>query len=189
LTTARGDILTIGAVFALYFASSGIESLRIGLNRAYGLSERRPWWLLRLESIGYVLVAARGGQYFVDFVGNAAGDFARPGPNDQPGHFVGEVLRADKAGNGRNQDQEREHRHQDRQRDVARYRPAVVGIEAEEGVHGHAVAQADRLQRPHLCILSAGQFIHSIAFVHCTHKFIIMGSSLSSSLGSSFGPG
>lgn len=60
LTTARGDILTIGAVFALYFASSGIESLRIGLNRAYGLTERRPWWLLRLESIGYVLVAAVG---------------------------------------------------------------------------------------------------------------------------------
>jgi membrane protein len=60
LTTARGDILTIGAVFALYFASSGIESLRIGLNRAYGLSETRPWWLLRLESIGYVLVAAAG---------------------------------------------------------------------------------------------------------------------------------
>jgi membrane protein len=60
LTTARGDILTIGAVFALYFASSGIESLRIGLNRAYGLTEARPWWLLRLESIGYVLVAAVG---------------------------------------------------------------------------------------------------------------------------------
>jgi membrane protein len=60
LTTARGDILTIGAVFAIYFASSGIESLRIGLNRAYGLSETRPWWLLRLESIGYVLVAAVG---------------------------------------------------------------------------------------------------------------------------------
>jgi membrane protein len=60
LTTARGDILTIGAVFALFFASSGIESLRIGLNRAYGLSETRPWWLLRLESIGYVLVAAAG---------------------------------------------------------------------------------------------------------------------------------
>ena len=60
LTTARGDILTLGAVFALYFASSGIESLRIGLNRAYGLSETRPWWLLRLESIGYVLVGAIG---------------------------------------------------------------------------------------------------------------------------------
>src|ERR1700734_700925 len=60
LATARGDILTIGAVFALYFSSSGIESLRIGLNRAYGLSERRPWYLLRLESIGYVLIGALG---------------------------------------------------------------------------------------------------------------------------------
>ena len=57
LTTARGDVLTVGAVFAIYFASSGVESLRIGLNRAYGLSDPRPWWLLRLESIGYVLVA------------------------------------------------------------------------------------------------------------------------------------
>ena len=60
LTTARGDILTIGAVFSIYFSSSGVESLRIGLNRAYGLNEPRPWWLLRLESIGYVLVSAIG---------------------------------------------------------------------------------------------------------------------------------
>ena len=58
LTTARGGVLTIGAVLAVYFASSGIESLRIGLNRAYGLNEERRWWLLRLESIGYVLVSA-----------------------------------------------------------------------------------------------------------------------------------
>ena len=58
LTTARGDVLTVGVVLAVYFSSSGIESLRIGLNRAYGLSERRGWWLLRLESIGYVLLGA-----------------------------------------------------------------------------------------------------------------------------------
>jgi membrane protein len=58
LTTARGDVLTAGSVLAVYFASSGIESLRIGLNRAYGLDEERSWWLLRLESIGYVLIAA-----------------------------------------------------------------------------------------------------------------------------------
>jgi membrane protein len=45
-------------VFAVYFASSGVESLRIGLNRAYGLHEERSFWLLRLESIGYVLVSA-----------------------------------------------------------------------------------------------------------------------------------
>ncbi len=60
LTTARGDILTVGAVFALYFSSSGIESLRIGLNRAYGLTEMRSWYLLRLESVGYVLIGALG---------------------------------------------------------------------------------------------------------------------------------
>ena len=58
LTTARGGVLTLGAVFAVYFASSGIESLRIGLNRAYGLREERSFWLLRLELIGYVLVSA-----------------------------------------------------------------------------------------------------------------------------------
>jgi membrane protein len=45
-------------MFALYFASSGVESLRIGLNRAYDISEPRTWWLLRLESVGYVLIAA-----------------------------------------------------------------------------------------------------------------------------------
>ena len=58
LTTAHSGLLTIGGGFALYFSSSGIESLRIGLNRAYGVVEMRPWWLLRLESIAYVLVAA-----------------------------------------------------------------------------------------------------------------------------------
>ena len=58
LTTARGGILTIGVALALFFASSGIESLRIGLNRAYKVIEGRSWWLLRLESIAYVLVAA-----------------------------------------------------------------------------------------------------------------------------------
>jgi len=58
LTNARGDVLTLGVLFALYFASSGVESLRIGLNRAYDMAERRPWWLLRLESILYVLIGA-----------------------------------------------------------------------------------------------------------------------------------
>jgi membrane protein len=58
LTETRRDILTIGVALAVYFASSGIESLRIGLNRAYRIGEQRSWWLLRLESIGYVLVGA-----------------------------------------------------------------------------------------------------------------------------------
>ena len=58
LTDSRSGVLTFGALFALYFASSGVESLRVGLNRAYDMSEERAWWLLRMESIAYVLVAA-----------------------------------------------------------------------------------------------------------------------------------
>jgi membrane protein len=58
LTNAHGSLLTIGVALAIYFSSSGVESLRIGLNRAYAVVEQRSWWLLRLESIGYVLVGA-----------------------------------------------------------------------------------------------------------------------------------
>jgi membrane protein len=60
LTTTHRGALTLGVVLAVYFASSGVESLRIGLNRAYNLVEGRYWILLRLESIGYVLVGAIG---------------------------------------------------------------------------------------------------------------------------------
>ncbi len=58
LTTTRGEVLTASALFSVYFASSGVESLRIGLNRAYDATETRSWFLLRLESIVYVLVGA-----------------------------------------------------------------------------------------------------------------------------------
>jgi membrane protein len=58
LSTSRGDALTIGAVLAVYFASNGVESLRVALNRAYSVIEPRRWYWLRLESIGYTLVAA-----------------------------------------------------------------------------------------------------------------------------------
>src|SRR5579871_2418001 len=58
LTAPRGGLLTLGAVFASYFASSAVEALRVGLNRAYGLIEVRPWWLLRLQSLGLVLIGS-----------------------------------------------------------------------------------------------------------------------------------
>src|SRR6195256_2168556 len=50
LTPTRGDALTIGAVLAVYFASNGVEALRIALNRAYAVVEPRRWYWLRLES-------------------------------------------------------------------------------------------------------------------------------------------
>lgn len=60
LTQVRTDVLTFGVILAIYFSSNGIESLRIGLNRAYGVKETRSWYWLRMESIGYVLVGAAG---------------------------------------------------------------------------------------------------------------------------------
>src|SRR3979411_2094140 len=57
LTTSRGEALTAGAVLAVYFASNGVESLRVALNRAYSVIEPRRWYWLRLESIGYTLIA------------------------------------------------------------------------------------------------------------------------------------
>lgn len=56
----RTDLLTFGVAFAIYFSSNGVESLRIGLNRAYGMREARAWYRLRVESILYVLVGALG---------------------------------------------------------------------------------------------------------------------------------
>jgi membrane protein len=58
LTTTRGDALTIGVVLAVYFASNGVESLRVALNRAYAVVEQRRWYITRLEAIAYTLIAA-----------------------------------------------------------------------------------------------------------------------------------
>ena len=58
LTEQSGGVLTFGAIFALYFSSSGVESLRVGLNRAYNLRETRSWWVTRIESIAYVILGA-----------------------------------------------------------------------------------------------------------------------------------
>lgn len=58
LTAPRGGLLTFGAVLALYFSSSAIEALRTGLNRAYDLTETRPWWWLRLQSIAFMTIGS-----------------------------------------------------------------------------------------------------------------------------------
>lgn len=57
LTIPRGGLLTISVLAAAYFASNGVEALRISLNRAYRVPETRPWYFNRLASLGYVLIA------------------------------------------------------------------------------------------------------------------------------------
>ena len=58
LLRPRGGLLTVGAVLSLYFSGNAVAALRIGLARAYDVTETRPWWALRIEALLYVLLAA-----------------------------------------------------------------------------------------------------------------------------------
>lgn len=51
-------LLTFGFIGTLWAASSGVESLRIALNRAYRVQKKRPIWQRRLQSLLFVGLAA-----------------------------------------------------------------------------------------------------------------------------------
>jgi len=57
LTIPRSGLLTISVLAAFYFASNGVEAMRISLNRAYRVYDARRWYETRLISLGYVLAA------------------------------------------------------------------------------------------------------------------------------------
>ena len=53
-SAAQGGAITGELSFSVYFSTGAVESLRLGLNRAYGVEDRRSWWRLRLWSMLYV---------------------------------------------------------------------------------------------------------------------------------------
>jgi membrane protein len=48
----RSGLVSLGAVLALWAASTGFASVTDGLNLAYRVDESRPWWHVRLNAIG-----------------------------------------------------------------------------------------------------------------------------------------
>jgi membrane protein len=56
----RFGLLTFGALIALFFATSAIESLRAALNIAYRVKERRTYLWCLMESAVFVVVSAIG---------------------------------------------------------------------------------------------------------------------------------
>ena len=60
LTVQRGGLLTISVAVAAFFASNGVEALRVALNRAYRVEESRPLYIIRLRSLGFVVIATFG---------------------------------------------------------------------------------------------------------------------------------
>lgn len=53
-----GQTLTIGGLAALYFASNGVDAVRVSLTKAYRDVDRRPFWYTRLLCLVFVLCGA-----------------------------------------------------------------------------------------------------------------------------------
>lgn len=58
LTGTGGGLLTFTAMFTLYTAATGVESIRTGLNRSYGYGETRNWFYRFLQNILFVIFGA-----------------------------------------------------------------------------------------------------------------------------------
>jgi len=52
LASEHGGLLTIGVLGALWSSSAALTAIIDTLNRAYDISERRPWWKVRLLALG-----------------------------------------------------------------------------------------------------------------------------------------
>lgn len=60
LTVGRRDLLTFGVLLTVWFASNGVEALRMALERAYGVQGKRAWWKARLISILFAFMGGVG---------------------------------------------------------------------------------------------------------------------------------
>lgn len=57
MTEQHRGLLTVSVLAAAFFASNGVEALRVSLNRAYRVSDRRAWYWTRAQSLLFVLIA------------------------------------------------------------------------------------------------------------------------------------
>ncbi len=53
----RPQLLGLGLLVSLWSASRGVDAMRVTLNHAYHVVERRPWWRTQLNSLGVTLAA------------------------------------------------------------------------------------------------------------------------------------
>lgn len=58
LRGAHGGLLSVGAVAALWAASSGMGSMMTALNAAYDMADPRPWWHQRFMAVVLTIVFA-----------------------------------------------------------------------------------------------------------------------------------
>lgn len=58
LANKNPGLLTISIIVTFYLAMNGVEAVRAALTRAYGSTSGRSFWLLRLQSGGFVIIGA-----------------------------------------------------------------------------------------------------------------------------------
>ena len=58
LTIPRAGLLSIAALLTIWSAMGGVDSVRVGLNRAYDVKENRPLWYLYIQNVIFVIGAA-----------------------------------------------------------------------------------------------------------------------------------
>lgn len=56
LDSSDTGLLTVGGLLAVFFASNGVEALRLAMSRAYRNTDPRPWWKTRLQSLLFVVL-------------------------------------------------------------------------------------------------------------------------------------
>jgi membrane protein len=57
ISEPRPHLLGLGLLGAVWSASRGVDAMRVTLNHAYHVRERRKWWRAQLNSIGVTLAA------------------------------------------------------------------------------------------------------------------------------------
>lgn len=57
LTTPRTGLLSLSAVLTIWSAMGGVDSIRVGLNRAYDLRDTRKFWWLYLQNVLFIIGA------------------------------------------------------------------------------------------------------------------------------------
>ncbi len=58
LTVPRAGLLSLSALLTIWSAMAGVDSVRVGLNRAYDLKETRSLWYLYLQNVLFIIGAA-----------------------------------------------------------------------------------------------------------------------------------
>jgi membrane protein len=58
MTVQRGGVLSTGILLTIWFALGGVDGVRVGLNRAYGVRETRAWYVLYPVMIFMIVIAS-----------------------------------------------------------------------------------------------------------------------------------